>query len=289
MKRYAELVCNGLEVRIKSRTITKLEDVENVVRKLVDAADGDIDRAQRGIIYIDEIDKLSRKGENPSITRDVGGEGVQQALLKIIEGAEVEVAPKGQRKHPMADTIKVDTSNILFIVGGSFEGIEKVIEKRQSKSISSMGFGATVKSKEEKSLNDYILDVKAEDLKKFGMLPEFIGRMPIIAPLQELNREALIKILTEPKNALVKQYKELLRVDGVELEFTKEALEAIADKAIERKTGARSLRSIMEETLLRHMFSIPDHKDIIKLTITEKCVTEGAEPKIEYKQATENC
>ncbi|MED1125234.1 ATP-dependent Clp protease ATP-binding subunit ClpX [Bacillus atrophaeus] len=260
------------------------EDPENVVRLLVENADGDIGRAQKGIIYIDEIDKLSRKGENPSISRDVGGEGVQQALLKILEGATIEVAPKGQRKHPLQETMKIDTSNILFIVGGSFEGIEKVIEKRQKRNKTSMGFGATVESKEEKPFNDYILDVKAEDLKKFGMLPELIGRLPVIAPLQELDEEALTKILTEPKNALIKQYQELMRVDGVELEFTPEAITEITKLAQERKTGARSLRSIIEETLLPHMFAVPDDKDVAKLIITKETVVDRAEPIKEYKK-----
>ncbi|PTY92979.1 ATP-dependent Clp protease ATP-binding subunit ClpX [Heyndrickxia sporothermodurans] len=262
------------------------EDPENVVRLLVENANGDIEKAQRGIIYIDEIDKLSRKGENPSITRDVGGEGVQQALLKIIEGSTVEVAPKGSRKHPLAETIKVDTSNILFIVGGSFEGIDKIIEKRQKTNKSGMGFGATVESKTEKSINDYILDVKAEDLKKFGMLPEFIGRLPVIAPLQELSEEALMQILTEPKNALVKQYQELMRVDGVELEFTPQALTEIAKLAQKRKTGARSLRSIIEEVLLPHMFSVPD-EEIEKLIITKETVVDKKEPIKEFKSKVE--
>jgi ATP-dependent Clp protease ATP-binding subunit ClpX len=258
------------------------EDPENVVRLLVENADGDIDKAQKGIIYIDEIDKLSRKGENPSITRDVGGEGVQQALLKIIEGSVVEVAPKGQRKHPLQETMKIDTSNILFIVGGSFEGIEKIIAKRQKVNKTGIGFGATVESKVERPINDYILDIKAEDLKKFGMLPEFIGRLPVIAPLEELSEEALMKILTEPKNALVKQYQELMRVDGVELEFTPDALTEIAKLAKERKTGARSLRSIIEEVLLPHMFSIPD-EEIETLIITKETVLEKKEPIKKFK------
>lgn len=258
-------------------------DVENVIRNLVENANGDIDKAERGIVYIDEIDKLSRKGENPSITRDVGGEGVQQALLKMIEGDIIEVPPKGQRKHPSQDVVKVDTSNILFIVGGSFEGVDKQIQKRQTKDLSSMGFGSAIKSTEEKTFNESILDIKAEDLRKFGMLPEFIGRFPIICPLQELDEEALLSILTEPKNALSKQYKELLKIDGVELEFEKDALTEIAKKAIERKTGARSLRSIMEETLLSHMFSLPDRNDVLKMIITKECVSDNAEPVIELK------
>lgn len=263
------------------------DDPEIVIQRLIQAADGDIEKAQRGIIYIDEIDKLSRKGENPSITRDVGGEGVQQALLKIIEGTVIDVPLKGSRKHPLQETVSIDTSNILFIVGGSFEGIEKIIQKRQKSNQAGMGFGAKVESKEEKSINEYILDVKTDDLKKFGMLPEFIGRIPVIAPLQELDEEALIKILTEPKNALVKQYQELMRVDGVELEFTPESLQEIAKKAKERKTGARALRSIMEEILLPHMFSIPDDKNLEKIIITKETVLNGTEPIKEYKQAKE--
>ncbi len=209
---------------------------------------------------------------------------MQQALLKIIEGAVIEVAPKGQRKHPMQDTVKIDTSNILFIVGGSFEGIEKKIEERLMKDKSSIGFGATIKSKESsKVFNESILEIQAEDLRKFGMLPELIGRLPIICPLQELDEDTLVRILTEPKNALVKQYQEMLKMDGVELEFTQEALEAIAKKAIKRRTGARSLRAILEETLLTHMFSIPDRKDIEKMIITGDCVSDDIDPIIELK------
>lgn len=248
------------------------EDVENVVRRLLDNADGDIEAAERGIIYIDEIDKLSRKGENPSISRDVSGEGVQQALLKIIEGSEVEVASKGMRKHPMAETTKINTANILFIVGGSFEGIEKIIAKRLKKDKVGIGFGAKVESKEEIKFNDYILDVKAEDLKKFGMLPELLGRLPIITPLKELDQEALVKILTEPKNAIIKQYQELFRYDGITLEFEDEAVKAIADLAIERKTGARSLRAIMEEVLLPYMYKTPDMEDVEKIIFTAEAV-----------------
>jgi ATP-dependent Clp protease ATP-binding subunit ClpX len=258
------------------------EDVENIIRLLVENANGDIERAQRGIIYIDEIDKLSRKGENLSITRDVGGEGVQQALLKIIEGANVEVTEKGQRKHPTVQTTRVDTTNILFIVGGSFEGIEKTIQKRQQTSQAVMGFGNQLKSDNDKKFNDFILDVKVEDLKKFGMLPELLGRLPIICPLQELDEAALLKILTEPKNALVKQFQERMKLDNVVLEFTDDALKAIAKKAIERKTGARALRSIMEDTLLRPMYNIPELENVSKVIVTDKCVTEGADPIIKY-------
>lgn len=259
------------------------DDVENVIRLLVENADGDIDRAQLGIVYIDEIDKLSRKGENVSISRDVGGEGVQQALLKMIEGSLVEVPPKGGRKHPQQETMKVDTTNILFIVGGSFEGIEKIIAKRIS-SKGSIGFGANVADKQNKEFNDVVMDVTVEDLKKFGMLPEFLGRVPIICPMKQLDEEALLQILTVPKNALCKQYQELLRMDGVELEFTDEALIAIAKKAIARKTGARSLRSIMENVLLRHMHTIPDDETIVKATVTADCVNDNADLILERKE-----
>lgn len=261
------------------------DDPENVVRALLDAADGDPELAQTGIIYIDEIDKLSRKSENLSITRDVGGEGVQQALLKIIEGSVVEVAPKGQRKHPSQSTVKIDTSNILFIVGGSFEGIEKIIEKRVNKKIGAgMGFGAVIESKKEKEFNDSILQIKSEDLKRFGLLPELIGRLPVICPLQELDVVALTSILTEPKNALIKQYQEILGLNGLELDFTEEAIDAIAELAIERKTGARSLRSIMEEILLSHMYSLPDEHDVSKVTITKETVLYGEPPVKELKK-----
>ena len=260
------------------------EDVENVVRKLVENADGDIEKAQRGICYIDEIDKLSRKGENLSITRDVGGEGVQQALLKIVEGAEIEVALKGQRKHPMAETIKIDTTNILFIVGGSFEGIDKIIQERKNKNKKGLGFGAEVHSKKEIDINECILEVESEDLRKFGMLPEFVGRFPILSPMQQLSENALMKILIEPKNALLKQYKELLKMDNVEIEFTQDALKEIVAKAIKKKTGARSLRSILEETLLPHMFSIPDQKNLLKITINKDCVLKTGDPIFQYKE-----
>lgn len=252
---------------------------------LVESANGDIERAQRGIIYIDEIDKLSRKGENLSISRDVGGEGVQQALLKIIEGATVEITEKGQRKHPTAQTVKVDTTNILFIVGGSFEGIEKNIAKRQQVSKSTAGFGSELVEKDGKKFNDLILDIKVEDLKKFGILPELLGRLPILCPLQELDQSALLKILTEPKNALVKQYQELSKYDSIELVFTEEALTAIAKKAIERKTGARALRSILEDVLLKHMYNIPEIEDISRVIITENCVNDGAEPEYQYSNS----
>lgn len=262
------------------------EDVENVIRRLIDAADGDIEKAQYGIVYIDEIDKNSRKSENVSITRDVGGEAVQQALLKIIEGAEVEVPPKGGRKHPMQETVTIDTTNILFIVGGSFEGIEKIVEKRLNEGESAIGFGANVKSKEKKDMNSLLHEVKVEDLKKFGMLPEFLGRFPIICPLDELSKEDLVRILTEPKNAIVKQYHELFAIDNVELAFEEDALLAIADLAIKRKTGARALRGIIEDTLRPIMFDIPDNPALSKVIVTKDFVNGDKNAIIyEYKEA----
>ena len=282
VKRYAGLTCNGLEVRIKSLTITKPEDVENCVRGLLDAADGDIDRAQRGIIYLDEIDKVGRKSENPSITRDVGGEGVQQALLKIVEGSLIEVAPKGQRKHPNQETTKIDTSKILFIVGGSFEGIQDIIKTRLRKSEQvGLGFGSNNIDKSKEEYNKLILSVEAEDLRAFGMIPEFVGRFPILCPMQDLTEEALCRILTEPKNALVKQYQELMKIDGIELEFQEDALKEIAAKALKRKTGARGLRGILEDLLLPHMYSMPDMPHPTRLTITREAVLKTAAPIIE--------
>jgi ATP-dependent Clp protease ATP-binding subunit ClpX len=258
------------------------EDVENAVRLLLQNADWDIERAQRGIIYFDEVDKIGRKSENPSITRDVGGEGVQQALLKIVEGSVVEVSPKGQRKHPNGETMKVDTSNILFIAGGSFEGIEDLIKKRMAKKdgASAFGFGSKLVNNKE-SYNEIILNAEADDLRQFGMIPEFVGRFPVICPLQELTEEALCSILTEPKNALVKQYQELLKIDNIQLEFEPEAIKAIAQKAITRKTGARGLRGIMEDILQKPMYSLPDESTLRRLIITKECVTEGMPPIVE--------
>ena len=254
------------------------EDVENILLKLIQAADGDIEKAEKGIIYIDEIDKITRKSENPSITRDVSGEGVQQALLKIVEGTIASVPPQGGRKHPQQELLQIDTTNILFICGGAFEGLENIIKDRIGKK--TMGFGAEIQSKKDIDRYKVFEELLPQDLLKFGMIPEFIGRLPIIASLKELDREALIKITTEPKNALVKQYKKLLEMDDVELEFEKPALDAIVDKAIERKTGARGLRSIIEEIMRDIMFDIPSNEKIEKCIITRETVLNNAGPKI---------
>ena len=253
------------------------EDVENILLKLIQAADGDIEKAEKGIIYIDEIDKITRKSENPSITRDVSGEGVQQALLKIVEGTIASVPPQGGRKHPQQELLQIDTSNILFICGGAFEGLENIIKDRIGKK--SMGFGADIPSKKDIDKYKVFEQILPQDLLKFGMIPEFIGRLPIIATLKELDKEALIQITTEPKNALVKQYKKLLKMDDVELEFEREALEAIVDKAIERKTGARGLRSIIEEIMRDIMFDIPSNEKIERCIITRDTVVNNAGPK----------
>ncbi len=258
------------------------EDVENIILSLVQNADYDIEKAQKGIIYIDEIDKISQRGDNPSITRDVSGEGVQQALLKIIEGTIASVPPKGGRKHPQQDYVKVDTSNILFICGGTFNGLEKVVERRLTQK--TMGFGAKIADKKDVNIGELLERVKPEDLIKFGLIPEFLGRLPIITSIGELNESSLVKILTEPKNALVRQYQELFRIEGVNLQFTDEALEAMAKEAVTRKSGARGLRAIMEETMMNIMYELPSKKDVVECVVGEEVVLNNEDPILLYEQ-----